>query len=42
MNNPEKCKIGGKKNKEFILKNFNWNTYAEKFYKAYSELSRKK
>ena len=42
MNNREKMKIGGKKNRAFILKNFNWELHSKKLYNIYLELTKKK
>ena len=41
-NNPNKVKIGGDVNREFITKNFNWNIHAKKLYKIYLRLTNKK
>lgn len=41
-NNPNKVKIGGDVNREFITKNFNWNIHAKKLYKIYLRLKNKK
>jgi len=38
MNDPQRRKIGGKKNREYILKNFNWDIHANKLYKLYLSL----
>ena len=42
MNNREKIRIGGKKNREFILKNFNWESHTKKLYNIYLELTKNK
>ena len=39
--NPQKLESDGTNNREFILKNFNWDTHAEKLYQIYLKLSYK-
>ena len=39
-NNPEIRQVGGKKNREFVLKNFNWETHAKKLIKVYKMLTK--
>ncbi len=41
INKPDIVKIGGKKNREFVRKHFNWEIHAKKLYKTYSDLKRK-
>ncbi|MFX0132332.1 MAG: glycosyltransferase family 4 protein [Candidatus Hodarchaeota archaeon] len=38
MNDPKKRKLGGRKNRQFILKNFNWELHAKKLYGLYKDL----
>ena len=40
INDPHRRMIGGKKNREFVIRNFNWELHAEKLYKLYKELSK--
>ena len=37
---PENAKIDGKSNREFILKNFNWDIHAKKLYNIYLKLAK--
>jgi glycosyltransferase involved in cell wall biosynthesis len=41
MTNCEDRKIGGKKNREYVLKNFNWDLHSKKLHKIYLELKKK-
>jgi len=41
IKNPEIMKTGGKKNREFIVNNFNWDIHIKKLYEVYTELMRK-
>lgn len=41
FNNPERMLEGGKKNREFVLRNFTWDKHIEKLYKIYSKYSKK-
>ncbi len=40
IKNPEIMKTGGKKNREFIVNNFNWDIHIKKLYNVYTELMR--
>ncbi|MHA1337897.1 MAG: glycosyltransferase family 4 protein, partial [Promethearchaeota archaeon] len=41
INNPKRMSEGGKRNREFIIKNFSWKYHSQKLYKIYSELSKR-
>lgn len=40
IKNPQNIEHGGKINREFIIKNFNWDLHAEKLYKIYLKLKK--
>ena len=40
LKNPKKIEIDGKRNRKFVLSNFNWDTHAKKLYNIYLKLSK--
>lgn len=42
INNPSKLDIDGKRNGQFVRKNFNWDNHAKVLYNLYMELSKKR
>mgnify|MGYP006286709955 CR=1 FL=1 len=38
INKPDMMKLGGKSNREFVLKNFTWDHHASKLYSIYNQL----